>query len=75
VRTDEYTTSRAVKPGGRTVETACGGHAGIETRGIVAWSEGLATGRLSVRRFVDVFSADPARFAQTAVTQGRILLA
>ena len=44
VATDEYTTSYAVKTAGRTVETACGGHAGIETRGIIAYSEGVATG-------------------------------
>jgi dihydropyrimidinase len=72
VGTDEYTTSRAVKTGGRTVETACGGHAGIETRGIVAWSEGVATGRLTVRRFVDVFSANPAKLMGLYPRKGAI---
>ncbi len=61
VATDEYTTSYAVKTAGRTVETACGGHAGIETRGMIAYSEGVAANRLSLRRFVDVFATNPAR--------------
>jgi len=72
VATDEYTTSRAVKVGGRTVETACGGHAGIETRGIVAWTEGVGTGRLSVRRFVDVFSSNPAKLLGLYPRKGAI---
>ena len=61
VATDEYTTDYAVKVGGKTVETACGGHAGIETRGIIAYTEGVAKGRLSLRRFVELFSTNPAK--------------
>jgi dihydropyrimidinase len=61
VATDEYTTDYATKVGGRTVETACGGHAGIETRGIIAYTEGVIGGRLSLRTFVDVFSTRPAK--------------
>jgi dihydropyrimidinase len=72
VATDEYTTSYAVKTAGRTVETACGGHAGIETRGIITYSEGVATGRLSLRRFVDVLSTNPARLLGLYPRKGAI---
>ena len=72
VATDEYTTSYAVKTAGRTVETACGGHAGIETRGIIAYSEGVATGQLSLRRFVDVFATNPARLLGLYPRKGTI---
>jgi dihydropyrimidinase len=61
VATDEYTTDYAVKVGGKTVETACGGHAGIETRGMIAYTEGVATGRMTLRQFVDAFSTRPAK--------------
>jgi dihydropyrimidinase len=61
VATDEYTTDYATKVGGKTVQTACGGHAGIETRGIIAFSEGVCTGRMSLRRFVEVFATAPAK--------------
>src|SRR4029434_8950088 len=45
----------------RTSRTAGGGHAGIETRGIIAFSEGYTRGRLSLERFVEVFATNPAR--------------
>lgn len=59
--TDEYTTSYAVKMAGSDLETTPGGHAGIETRGIIGYSEGVAKGRLSLERFAEVFSTNPAR--------------
>lgn len=61
VATDEYTTDYDVKVGGKTVETACGGHAGIETRGVITYTEGVTTGALTLRQFVDVFSTRPAK--------------
>ncbi len=39
IATDEYTTPRAIKMAGRTVEDICGGHNGIETRVCIAYSE------------------------------------
>jgi dihydropyrimidinase len=72
VATDEYTTSYAIKTAGRTVETACGGHAGIETRGIVAYSEGVAAVRLTLRRFVEVFASNPARLLGLYPRKGAI---
>ena len=38
-----------------------GGHVGIETRGIIGFSEGVGKGGFSLERFVEVFSANPAR--------------
>jgi dihydropyrimidinase len=59
--TDEYTTSYAVKMAGTTIETTPGGHVGIETRGIVGFSEGYLGGRMSLERFVEIFSTNPAK--------------
>lgn len=70
--TDEYTTSLAVKTAGETFDTAVGGHAGIETRGMIGYSEGVARGRLSLRRFVDVFASGPARLAGLYPRKGAI---
>ena len=61
VATDEYTTSLAVKLGGHDIETVPGGHVGIETRGTILLSEGYKKGRLSLRRFVELFATNPAR--------------
>jgi dihydropyrimidinase len=59
--TDEYTTSYDVKMAGTDIETTPGGHVGIETRGMIGFSEGYRRGRMSLRRFVDVFSTNPAK--------------
>jgi dihydropyrimidinase len=59
--TDEYTTSRAVKLAGTDIESTPGGHVGIETRGIIGLSEGLHRHGFTLRRFVEVFSTNPAR--------------
>lgn len=61
VSTDEYTTPYETKVQGNTVETACGGLNGIETRGIVAYSEGVGKGKISVERFAEIFSTNPAK--------------
>jgi dihydropyrimidinase len=70
--TDEYTTSYAVKMAGTDLETTPGGHAGIETRGIIGFSEGYAKGRLSLERFVEVFSANPAKLMGLYPRKGAI---
>jgi dihydropyrimidinase len=59
--TDEYTTSYAVKMAGTDIETTPGGHVGIETRGVIGFSEGVGRRGFSLRRFVEVFSTNPAR--------------
>ena len=61
VATDEYTTPFSVKMGGHDIETVPGGHVGIETRGMILLSEGYQKGRLSLRRFVELFATNPAR--------------
>jgi dihydropyrimidinase len=70
--TDEYTTSYAVKMAGTDLETTPGGHVGIETRGIVGFSEGYAKGRMSLERFAEVFSANPARLMGLYPRKGAI---
>jgi dihydropyrimidinase len=59
--TDEYTTSFEVKMAGNDIESTPGGHAGIETRGMIGFSEGHRKGRMTLRRFVEVFSTNPAK--------------
>ena len=59
--TDEYTTSLAVKLAGHDIETTPGGHVGIETRGMIGLAEGVDAGRMTLRRFVEVFATNPAR--------------
>jgi len=61
VATDEYTTSYQIKTQGKTVATACGGHAGIETRGLITYTEGVARGGMTLERFVEVFATSPAK--------------
>ena len=61
VATDEYTTPKAPKLAGTTIETIQGGHNGIETRLMVAYSEGVAKGRVSLQRFVELTSSNAAR--------------
>jgi dihydropyrimidinase len=61
IATDEYTTSYAVKMAGTDLQSTPGGHVGIETRGLIAYSEGVAKSRLTLERFVEVWAANPAR--------------
>ena len=70
--TDEYTTSFAVKMAGTDLETTPGGHVGIETRGTIGFSEGHAKGRLTLERFVDVFSTNPAKLMGLYPRKGAI---
>ena len=61
VATDEYTTHKASKLQGTTIDTIQGGHNGIETRFIIAYSEGVSKGRISLQRFVELTSSNAAR--------------
>lgn len=61
VATDEYTVPYAIKTWGKTVSSVCGGHAGIETRAMIAFSEGYMQGRISLERFVEVSSTNAAK--------------
>jgi dihydropyrimidinase len=73
VATDEYTTSYRIKTQGKSIATACGGHAGIETRGMIAFSEGYANGKFSLERFAEVFSTNPAKVLGMYPQKGAIL--
>ena len=72
VATDDYTTHKAPKLSGKTIETILGGHNGIETRLIIAYSEGVAKGRVSLQRFVDLTSANAARLLGMYPQKGAI---
>lgn len=61
VATDEYTTPYEVKTWGKTVLSVCGGHAGIETRAMIAFSAGYMQGRFGLQRFVEVASTNAAK--------------
>ncbi len=72
VATDEYTTHKATKLAGKTIETIQGGHNGIETRLIIAYSEGVAKGRISLQRFVELTSSNAARILGMYPRKGAI---
>ncbi|MBM3949558.1 MAG: amidohydrolase family protein [SAR202 cluster bacterium] len=61
IATDEYTTRKDVKLSGRTIEDVCGGHNGIETRMMVAYTELVAKRGASLQRFAEVASTNAAR--------------
>lgn len=61
VASDDLTIPKAAKLSGKMVDNVPGGHNGIETRMDVLFSEGVATGRLTLQQFVRVSSEAPAR--------------
>ena len=72
VATDEYTTHKAPKLMGKTIETIQGGHNGIETRLMIAYSEGVAKGRISLQRFVELTSSNAAKLLGMYPRKGAI---
>ena len=72
VATDEYTTHKATKLFGDTIDTVQGGHNGIETRLIIAYSEGVAKGRISLERFVELTSSSAAKILGMYPQKGAI---
>jgi dihydropyrimidinase len=61
VASDDFTIPRAAKLSGPMVDNAPGGHNGVETRMNVLFSEGVAPGRLTIERFVELTAENPAR--------------
>jgi dihydropyrimidinase len=61
--TDEYTTHKAYKLAGDTIETVCGGHNGIETRLPVAFTKFVAERNVPLTRFVDITRPMPPAFS------------
>ena len=59
--TDDYTTHKDVKLWGKTVESVCGGHNGIETRVPVAFTKFVSQGGMSLPRFADIIATNAAK--------------
>lgn len=72
IATDEYTTPKAIKMAGRTIEDVCGGHNGIETRMGIAFTEGVKRRGMSLQRFVELTSANAARILGMYPKKGAI---
>ena len=70
--TDEYTTNKDVKFFGTTIESVCGGHAGIETRMPVTWAKLVNTGRISLERFAAITSTNAAKILGMYPKKGAI---
>ncbi|HET8784994.1 MAG TPA: amidohydrolase family protein [Candidatus Limnocylindrales bacterium] len=61
VASDDFTIPKAAKLSGPMVDNAPGGHNGVETRMNVLFSEGVARGRLTIERYVELSAENPAR--------------
>jgi len=61
VASDDYTIPLAAKLSGSMVDNVPGGHNGVETRLMTLFSEGVATGKISVTTLVAVACTNPAR--------------
>ncbi len=61
VASDDFTIPKAAKLSGPMVDNAPGGHNGVETRMNILFSEGVARGRLSIERYVELTAENPAR--------------
>jgi dihydropyrimidinase len=72
VGTDEFPTSRAVKLMGSGIEDVTGGNLGAEARMGIVYSEGVDRRGMSLRRYVDVTSANAARILGLYPRKGAI---
>jgi dihydropyrimidinase len=61
VGTDEFPTSREVKLMGSQIDDVTGGNLGAEARMGIIYTEGVSKRGMSLRRYVDVTSANAAR--------------
>lgn len=61
VATDEMCTTLDVKLRGKTVDDVTGGHAGVEVRMGVVYTEAVAKRGMSLQRYVELTSANAAR--------------
>ena len=61
VATDEYTTYKDVKTWGKTIDSVCGGHNGIETRIPVAFTRFVSQGGMSLPRFADIIATNASK--------------
>lgn len=67
-----YTKSDKFEKRGTTVDTIGGGQAAVELRVPVLYSEGVARGRISLNRFVQLIATEPARLMGLYPRKGAI---
>lgn len=72
VATDELCTTREVKLRGQTIDDVTGGHAGVEVRMAVVYTEAVEKRRLSMQRYVELTSTNAARILGMYPTKGVI---
>ena len=72
IATDLVSTTWAVKIQGRTVADVTGGHNGIETRMGIMYTAGVVNRGMSLERFVDLTSANPAKLVGLYPRKGAI---
>ncbi|MDQ4503555.1 amidohydrolase family protein [Sinomonas sp. ASV322] len=72
--TDGVCTDLDVKTRGKTIFDATGGHAGVEMRMAVAYTEGVAKRGLDLTRFVDLTSANAAKILGLYPRKGAIAI-
>ena len=70
--TDGVCTDLEVKTRGQTIFDATGGHAGVEVRMAVAYTESVVRRRFSLERFVDLSSSNAARIMGLYPRKGAI---
>jgi dihydropyrimidinase len=70
--TDEYTTHKDVKFWGKTIETVCGGHNGIETRMPVAFTKFVSQAKMPLTRFAQITSSNAAKILGMYPQKGAI---
>jgi len=70
--TDHISTPFKVKTMGRTIADVSGGHNGIETRVGITYTEGVTKRKMSLERFVQVVSTNPAKILGLYPRKGAI---
>ena len=74
VATDEYTTYKDVKTWGKTIDSVCGGHNGIQTRIPVAFTRFVSQGGMSLQRFADIIATNASKIFGMYPQKGVIAL-
>ena len=72
--TDEVCTDLAAKVAGTSIINTTGGHAGVEVRMAVAYTEGVHKRGISLQRYVDVTSRDAAKILGAYPQKGEIAI-
>ena len=72
VATDEVCTDLEAKIAGKSIVDTTGGHAGVEVRMAVAYTEGVEKRGISLQRYVDITSRDAAKILGCYPQKGEI---